>query len=295
MALNFITKWLTYNITPIFVFDGKNKPSEKTDTISQRYEDRMSTRKKIDDSYQELRDTGRTSIEELRKNLGNHNHITHEEFELFKTILRGIGIPVIQAAGEAEKLCTSLCREEKVAAVFSEDTDNLVYGCPLMITGFSGKFQLNCVRIDKVLQGLKMTYSTFIDLCIMSGCDYNANMPGYAIFNSYKLLLQYNSIDNLPSHLDISCLLHNRCREIFSYVASVNLMKDPTEPLNLNKNTINELRDYLDTVGVSGQIPKLIKIYEKFESSNDGLIDNLNLTRVTLPPKYLKLNIIGVF
>src|SRR5258708_12308817 len=39
-AINFITKWLAHDITPVFVFDGKHGPPEKAKTKSKRYEDK---------------------------------------------------------------------------------------------------------------------------------------------------------------------------------------------------------------------------------------------------------------
>lgn len=192
-AINFITGWLSYNITPVFVFDGEHPP-EKADTKSKRKDIRLASKSKIDTLYSQLKGDillrPANIIEELRKELRNYNYISSEDLELFKMVIKGIGIPCLQAAQDGEQLCSMLCIEGKVAAVFSVDTDNLIYGCPLLITKFSDKYSydengnrvahVDCVRHDRILTGLNMTHSQFVDLGIMSGCDFNTNMPGYA-------------------------------------------------------------------------------------------------------------------
>ena len=94
-----------------------------------------------------------------------------------------MGYLFLQATHEGEQLCAMLAWEGKVDAVFSTDTDLLVYATPLVINDF-GKFAYNpetkiteeyyeCVQFDGILDSLKISYNTFVDLCIMSGCDYN--------------------------------------------------------------------------------------------------------------------------
>lgn len=318
-ALNFVTGWLSHNITPVFTFDGKHPP-EKAATQAERRDARTAARAKIDALYAQLRgdilEQPVGIIDELRKELRNYNFIPYEDFELFKMIMKGIGVPALQARGDGEHLCASLCIEGKVAAVFSTDVDNLVYGCPLLITGYSDQASydehgfkvshLDCVRLDLLLEGLKLSHSEFVDLCIMSGCDFNKNMPGYAVIKSYKLIQQYGSIDNLPRQFDTTCLNHLRCREIFAYVPSNELIvthplepteepqekiydfvqpaTQPIDPLNINKLALATARDYLEMVGVSGQIERLIMAYNTATPGHDGHIASLNLA---LAPRYI--------
>jgi 5'-3' exonuclease len=254
-------------------------------------------------------------VEELRKELRNYNYISNEDFELFKTVIKGIGIPCLQATGDGEHLCSTLCVEGKVSAVFSVDTDNLVFGCPLLITGFSETYTydgngcrvayLNCVRLDRVLEGLGINHSLFVDLCIMCGCDFNTNMPGYAAIKSFALLQKHGSIDNLPRNFDTTCLKHRRCREIFKYVPSneltivsndisepvtesfntgLNIIHNEINPLDINRNAIAMARDYLEMAGISGQIDTIIALYRLITSSSDGHVQSLNLGEA---PKYI--------
>lgn len=331
IAINFITGWLSHNITPVFVFDGQHPP-EKDATKAQRKNSRIAAKNKIDSLYEQLNgdvlDQRPNIINELRKALRNYTFIPYEDFEMFKMVIKGIGVPCLQAKGDGEHLCSTLCIEGKVAGVFSADVDNLVFGCPLLITGFSDACtydeygfkidHLDCVRLDLLLTGLGLSHNTFVDFCIMSGCDFNTNMPGYAIGRSYKLIQQYGSIDNLPRTCDITCLKHVRCREIFKYVPSeqlivthnnVNEPEDPDDlacefvpsitdnnPLNINKYAIATARDYLDMAGVSGQMERLITVYNSMSPAQDGHVEQLNLPsapKYVPPVRRLKLNIVA--
>ena len=311
---------MTHNVTAVFVFDGINIPPEKDEIKAKRRDAKIATKAKIDALYQQLHanllEQPANIVDELRKELRNYNVISNEDFELFKIVLKGIGVPCLQASGEAEQLCSSLCIDGRVAAVFSADTDNLVHGCPLIINGFSDTYsydefgnrvtQLNCVRIDTVLQGLNMTHSIFVDLCIMAGCDYNVNMKGYAAIKSYDLLQKYGSIDNLPRDYDTTCLKYQSCREIFAYKSSETLIVNVGDEgstgnsLDINKQAITMSRDYLEMAGISGQINKIVTVYQHIVSANDGHVEELNLAPVLryVPPlpkvKFLTLNIITI-
>jgi len=331
-AINFILTWISYNVTPVFIFDGDHPP-EKADTKAKRRDARIAAKAKIDALYGQLKGDilarPANIIEELRKELRNYNFISGEDFELFQMVIKGIGIPCLKAIGDGERLCSTLCVEEQVAAVFSVDTDNLVYGCPLVIIGFADTCSydnngqrvphLNCVRLDKALEGLKINHSLFVDLCIMSGCDYNKNIPGYASINSYNLLQKYGSIDDLPRNFNIDCLKHIRCRELFSYVPSdLLIMSSDTPndtdvivenaydglqlrqlenvgPLDINKHAITTARDYLEMAGISGQIDRIITSYSHITPASNGYIESLELSpapKYTPPLRRLVLNIV---
>lgn len=277
-TLNLIYACLDVNVIPIFVFDGQ-APIEKEATKEDRKNSRLAQKAKIDSIYSQLQISVNKGplIDMLHKELSNYIPFSLEDKELYKIVLKGIGIPCLNAVGEGEQLCAALCIEGKVAAVLSKDTDNLVYGCPLVINKFNYNGTMQCVRFDQALNGLKLTQRQFVDLCIMSGCDYNTNMPGYAAIKSYNLIQKYGDIDNLPNTFNIECLKHKRCRDLFKFIDSSKLIKDEEFSLNIDKTAITNARDYLEMIGVSGQIDKLLVKYNQVTDATDGYVEDLGL------------------
>lgn len=279
-ALNFVLTWIGNNITPIFIFDGIHPP-EKEATKAKRKNIRLSSLHKVDLlRIQLLNSLNADLVEQLRKELRNVNYISVDDFSLFRNLIQGLGIPCFEAPGDGEQLCCSLALNHKVAAVFSADTDNLAYGCPLVITKFTNKATttttLECVRLDRILTGLNISYPTFLDLCIMAGCDFNTNMTNYAATKSLKLLQDHQSIDNLPTTFNIECLNHHRCRTIFSPTPI-----NPSANYNITTMT-SEIIGTLTTLGLANYIHRIRTIYNTMNPGADGSISFEPLT-VTKP------------
>jgi flap endonuclease-1 len=227
--LDFGLLWIEHGITPIFVLDG-NTRKEKEDTKQKR----INEKKKARDNGKELLEKIRSSnslfdispndLSDLRKSLSKDVSLKVEEVQLLKTTLCEFCFPVLDAKYDSEQLCCSLAIEGKVEAVYSTDTDCLVYGCPYLITEFDKENRENlflCViSLQKTLENLDISFRTFVDLCIMCGCDFNQNIPKIGPKRSYDLMKEYESIDSLPEQYDIEILEHVKCREIFQYEKS---------------------------------------------------------------------------
>ena len=213
---NFVTKLLAKNITPVFIFDGTH-PIDKHATKEKRKLIKT-------EAYIKAQETDDPDIK--RKLLMGCTHIKSYEYHKFLDKLEELGISCITANGDGEQLCSTLAIEGKVSAVLSTDTDNLVYGCPLLVTKVKAN-EMECIRHDMILYKLGIRHDVFVDLCIMAGCDYNSNIKGYGLKKSLKLLECHKSIDQLSSILDISVLNHIRCRDLFkfrpSYIAASKL------------------------------------------------------------------------
>lgn len=133
-----------------------------------------------------------------------------------RNLVKYLGLPYIEADGEAESLAASMAYQGMVDGVISRDTDNLVYGCPLLVTNIGDVFE--CVYLKDILSALDITMTQFVDMCICLQCDYNARMPKHGPAAVIKAIKEYKSIDvwkeahpDKPFHL----LKYNRCREIF--------------------------------------------------------------------------------
>lgn len=146
-------------------------------------------------------------------------NITKQDVDTSKQLLSVMGIPYYNADGEAESLCAYLCCHHMVDAVLSDDTDVLVYGTPVFITKLNTRTG-TCVVLDPahIIETLNMTFSQFVDLCIMSGTDYNDNIPNIGNEKAFNLLLKHQSIEGIEQQrpdLPCECLNYIRIREIF--------------------------------------------------------------------------------
>lgn len=122
---------------------------------------------------------------------GRAVRITPEMTADAKTMLRLMGMPVIEAPGEAEAQCSLLAKEGKVWATASEDMDSLTFGTPVLLRGFKNvKEPITQIRLDKVLEGFGFEMEEFIDLCILLGCDYMKKISGIGPIKGYDMMLK---------------------------------------------------------------------------------------------------------
>ena len=170
----------SYNIIPIFIFDGK-PPPEKKELLKQRRD----TKEQAQEEYDKLEQMLVTaSPGNHRKSIMNNMtglkrqlvHISKEKIDSVKTLIRAYGATYYDAPGEADELCALLVIKKKAWACLSEDMDLFVYGCNRVIRYFSLLLHTAVLYFTKgIYNELNMTRQEFRDICILSGTDYNLN------------------------------------------------------------------------------------------------------------------------
>lgn len=238
------------NIHPIFVFEG-GSPPEKTNTREERKHEREKVKSKtisLEESIERARqaeddeapkDLNDEWIKILKKNklpldypfdleaVSEHVQKRHRydvtvrsrDYEKLKLLLKILKVSVLQAPMEAEALCTFLEKEGAVAAVVSNDSDVLAYGCKKLIVDFN--FDNNetdtIIYIDNDILKDSMAFDQFqfLDFCIMCGTDYNKNIFRVGPVAAHKLISIHTKIENI-NHLDTSILNYERVRDIFT-------------------------------------------------------------------------------
>ena len=241
----FIEKFLTYNITLVWIWDGESivdkiKAHERrAKQKSSIYENINRLKYELSNMHPLARDAYK--INELRSYLTQLVYVTNDEKILFKNLLSSLGFPCFTAQTEAETLCASLAREGKVAGVWSTDTDNFPLGTPMMLTGFEGytadkhpKIKVSFSSV--VLTNLQLSKEEFIDFCIMLECDFNERMPNIGPVKALKLINNHHNIDSAMAsepNLPWEKLNHLKCRQCFEHLPS-NIEMDQ---LQLNKNS----------------------------------------------------------
>ena len=264
-----------YNITPIFIFDGK-PPESKREELAKRKQNRIDCEEK----YKELKQKAGNDIsKEQEKELYNlkrgMTRITWEDVNDVKSLFDAYGIKYITAIGEADALCASLVIKKKVYAVLTEDMDLFAYTCPIVLRYFS-LANHTCILYDlkKILTKLDIDKKNFQVLCVLSGNDYYDSKKN--IFSYLKLFNRYKKncrVDRNTSELDISsCKGCNMCKKTIDFIEWLkenNYLNDDeileiTNILNIYNNLKTELSNYNYIVLKNGNVDR-DKLYEILE------------------------------
>lgn len=198
-------------LRPVFVFDGAEVPVEKTATRAKRSKGRADVRGEIqrlkanlNDDDLELNVAGR---EQIAKLMARDIRITPPQHERLRKLLRACGVVVMDAPGEGEAYCAYLVRSGYCTALYTSDSDAGAYRAPIVITEIeqasfdsdNNRYQqCEVIYYQQIFSALELTPEQYIDLCILSGTDYNDNIAGKGVGKCYPLLKQYGSIEAIP-------------------------------------------------------------------------------------------------
>jgi len=192
-------RMLTNGVKPCYVFDGK-PPTLKSGELAKRTKARTKAKEELKAAEE------REDAEDIDKYSKRLVKVTREHNEDAKRLLRLMGVPVIEAPGEAEAQCAALAKAGLVWATATEDMDALTFQTPHLLKRmtFSAKQQAPIMQIshDKLLHGLGITQEQFVDLCILCGCDYCDRPSGIGPKTALKLVRKYGNLENIVKNLD---------------------------------------------------------------------------------------------
>jgi len=221
-----IIELLSAGIIPVFVFDGK-PPDAKGITLEKRNDTRTKMKERVDElvALRNELNVSNIPVDEFINDSDNDNVVELEQIKEIKKLntqirnieknilvvkkihslqvmefLESLGIPYLQAISESEETCAYLEKNGLVDYVVTEDTDALTFGANKVIFGEK------VYSLDIILSELELSYPSFIDLCILCGCDYTSTIPKVGPVNALKLIKTHGTIDNfninLPEEFD---------------------------------------------------------------------------------------------
>ena len=183
-------------IKPCYVFDGK-PPVLKSHELGKRSARREETEKKLAEATDEA---------ERMKQERRLVKVSKEHNDEAKKLLGLMGIPFVNAPGEAEAQCAELAKKGKVYAAASEDMDTLCYRTPYLLRHLTfseaKKEPIQEINTESVLEGMNLTIDQFIDLGIMLGCDYCDNIRGVGPVTALKLMKEFGSLEKIVEHIE---------------------------------------------------------------------------------------------
>ncbi|KAL9427149.1 hypothetical protein AB3S75_033863 [Citrus x aurantiifolia] len=190
---------LEAGMKPIYVFDGQ-PPDLKKQELAKRYSKRADA---TDDLAEAVEAGNKEDIEKFSKRTVK---VTKQHNDDCKRLLKLMGVPVVEAPSEAEAQCAALCKSGQVYAVASEDMDSLTFGAPRFLRHLmdpsSRKTPVMEFEVAKILEELNLTMDQFIDLCILSGCDYCDSIRGIGGQTALKLIRQHGSIETILENIN---------------------------------------------------------------------------------------------
>lgn len=193
--------FLQNGIIPIFVFDGKS-PDLKKATVADRVKART-------EAEQKLASLDPTSEEYLKCHSRAYRS-TPQQYDEARILLSLMGIPWINAPGEADVVCSWLASrrtedgDRYVMGVASEDSDMLPFGAPYlcknMIDAVTKHQEFTLVSLRRILSQLEIDMEQFVDTCVLLGTDHNNRIKGVGPAAIRKLMIKYGSLDKIIEH-----------------------------------------------------------------------------------------------
>ena len=186
----------SYNITPIFIFDGKPPPEKKDLLIRRKLEKKQAQEKYklLEESLtMEISDERREELMlELESLKRQFVRIKEEDVQGVKRLMDAYGVAYYTSPGEADHLCAYIIKENKAWACLSDDMDMFLYGCKRVMRHIS---LLNHTVIfydfDLILKDLQMSEQNFREIMVISGTDYNIN-SNTSLFDTMHWFQEYN-------------------------------------------------------------------------------------------------------
>ncbi|CCK70512.1 multifunctional nuclease RAD27 KNAG_0E02520 [Huiozyma naganishii CBS 8797] len=183
-------------IKPCYVFDGA-PPALKQHELGKRTQRRAETEQRLKEA---------TDLAEKAKQERRLVKVSKEHNEEAKKLLGLMGVPYVDAPGEAEAQCAELAKGGKVYAAASEDMDTLCYKTPYLLRHltFSEAKKEPVQEIDTlaVLDAMELTIEQFVDLGIMLGCDYCESIRGVGPVTALKLIREHKSLEGIVQYID---------------------------------------------------------------------------------------------
>jgi flap endonuclease-1 len=183
-----------------FVFDG-NPPAIKQKT----WEKRAEVKKEASLKLKEAEEAG--DVEGMKKFASRTSVLSKEMVADAKAVISALGLPIIQAPSEGEAQTAYMVKQGNAYASISQDYDNLIFGCPLLVRNLSiagkrkraGKFAFETVKpelisLPEVLKNLELDLDQLTVLAILMGTDYNpGGVKGVGPKTALKLIKEFRS------------------------------------------------------------------------------------------------------
>jgi flap endonuclease-1 len=196
-----------YNITPVFVFDGKPPDLKKVEI-----ENRRQRKNQAEKDYQKA--VEREDYATAWRKAVQTSRLTYNMIEDAKHLISLLGVPWVQAPSEGEAQAAYMACRGDVWATSSRDYDSLLFGAPRVVRyltiqgqewlpskGRARKLEPEIITLDELLTHLDLTRWQLIDAAILIGTDFNPGIKGIGPKTAIKLLKKHGKLEALPPEI----------------------------------------------------------------------------------------------
>lgn len=249
-----------YNITGIFVFDGK-PPEEKYKLIEKRNNVKEEAREKYRELEMKMNEINDNEYDREEKNVLQNEMVELKKkfvkleryhVDSIKKLITAFGESYIEAEGEADQLCAKLVIKKIAYACLSEDMDLFLYGCPRVLRYLSLLNEsMVLYNLSEILKELEISLSDFRQICVLSGTDYNNDNNGLDLYKSVDFYKSYKN-DEKNNNIDFYTWLDNNMKGFINIIElylinnmflldNVNLKRYKINRTLIDKDNIKEI------------------------------------------------------
>lgn len=197
---------LYFGVTPYLVFDGDNLPS-KAGTEQDRHRRRQESKV----LGLELQRKGRIAeaYQEFQKAVDVTPYMARQLIEELKKL----DVQYVVAPYEADAQLVYLEKQGLIQGIISEDSDLLVFGAKRLLSKLDQHG--DCIEINRAeftacreVSLVGWSDADFRRMCILSGCDYLANIPKMGLKTAYRSIRKHRTVEKALRMLQFEGQFH---------------------------------------------------------------------------------------
>jgi len=177
--------------------------------------------------------------------------LTRKMIDDAKQLLRYLGIPYVQAPGEAEAQAAYMAAKGRVWAANSQDYDSILFGAPRLVRyvtiqgkeylpskGTSRPLKPQLIEAEDLMSTLGLSREQLIDTAILVGTDFNKGITGIGPKTALRLLQKHGAIENLPEEI------RSRASDKFRETREIFLNPSVTDQFSIASGPLQEKELY---------------------------------------------------
>ncbi|KAH0864110.1 hypothetical protein HID58_081321 [Brassica napus] len=196
-----------YEITPVVVLDGGHMPC-KAATGDERQR-QVKRKANFDAAMVKLKEGNvKAAVEFFQRAVSVTSSMAHQLIQVLKSENVEFIVAPYEADAQLAYLSSLELEQGGIAAVITEDSDLLAYGCKAVIFKMDRYGKGEELILDNVFQAADQKPSfqnfdqeLFTAMCVLAGCDFLPSVPGVGISRAHGFISKYQSVERVLSVL----------------------------------------------------------------------------------------------